>query len=83
MVLLVYLLAFALSLGLLIVIHSRPWYLHVLAILAALALGCMQIPEQWSGMKVDLMFGCVILFLLVWGVGGILTLHTHHHEKHA
>jgi len=33
--------------------------------------------------KFDLMFGGVILFLLVWGVGGLLTLHTHHREKHA
>jgi hypothetical protein len=83
MVVLVYLLAFALSVVLLITIHSRPWYLHILAILAALALGFMHIPEQWKGVKFDLMFGGVILFLLVWGVGGLLTLHIHHHEKHA
>jgi hypothetical protein len=82
MVVLVYLLAFALSVVLLHAVHSRPWRLHVLAILAALALGFMHIPEQWKGVKFDLMFGGVILFLLVWGVGGLLTLHTHR-EKHA
>ncbi len=39
MVFAVYLLSFVLAVALLVTIYSRPWYLHVLAVGAALALG--------------------------------------------
>ena len=30
-----------------------------------------------------LLFGSTFVFLLVWGVGGLLPVFHHHHEKHA
>jgi peptidoglycan/LPS O-acetylase OafA/YrhL len=83
MVIAVYLLAFALPLFLLYAIHSRPWYLHALAVVAALAIGFVSPPEEWKGITFDLAFGGTITFLLVWGIGGLLTVHRHHREKHA
>ena len=85
MVIAVYLVAFAIPVLLLCIVHSRPWYLHGLAVAAAVALGFVQPPDEWRGIAYDLAFGGVITFLLVWGLGGLLTLrHAHHHrEKHA
>jgi hypothetical protein len=82
MVIVVYLLSFALAVLLLYAIHSRPWYLHALAVAAALALGFVQPPPEWKGIAYDLAFGATITFLLVWGLGGLVTIH-HHREKHA
>ncbi len=85
MVIVLFLLAFAIPVLLLYAIHSRPWCLHGLAVVAALALGFVQPPEQWRGVVLDLAFGGAIAFLLIWGIGGLLTLrYDHHHrEKHA
>lgn len=83
MVILVYAIAFAVPIFLLYLIHARPWYLHGLAVVAALVLGMIQVPEQWKSPSFDLAFGGVIVFLLVWGLGGMFPIHRHHHEKHA
>ena len=83
MVIAVYLLSFALPLCLLYTIHSRPWYLHALAVAAALAIGFVSPPEEWRGKAFDLACGGVITFLLVWGIGGLLPIRRHHREKHA
>jgi hypothetical protein len=83
MVIAVFLLAFSLPLLLLYFIHARPWYLHALAVAAALALGFVQPPEAWKGVAFDLAFGGVITFLLVWGIGGLATRRHQHREKHA
>lgn len=82
LVLLVYLLAFAIPLYLLYRFHSRAWYWHVLAILAALGLGFFQRPAEWNTPMFDLALGAAFLFLIMWGLGGLLAFHTHH-EKHA
>jgi hypothetical protein len=79
---LVYLLAFAIPAYLLYQFHSRAWYWHVLAILAALGFGFVQTPPEWKSPTSDLLIGGVFLFLLVWGLGGLLTTRPHH-EKHA
>jgi hypothetical protein len=85
MVIVVFLLAFAVPVLLLYAIHSRPWYLHALAVAVALALGFVQPPPEWKGVAFDLAFGATIAFLLVWGIGGLVTIHYghHHKEKHA
>jgi hypothetical protein len=83
MVTAVFLLAFALPLCLLYVIHARPWYLHALAVVVALALGFVQPPEAWKGATFDLALAGTITFLLVWGIGGLLTVRRGHREKHA
>jgi hypothetical protein len=83
MVFVVYLLSFSLALFLLWAFRSRHWYLHALAIAGALALGFVQIPEKWRGANFDIALGAVIVFLLAWGIGGLVTLHAHRREKHA
>ena len=82
MAIVVYLLSFALAVLLLYAIHSRPWYLHAMAVAAALVLGFVQPPPEWKGIAYDLAFGGLITFLLVWGVGGLITIRPHR-EKHA
>jgi hypothetical protein len=77
MVIGVYLLSFALALALLVCVHSHPWYLHVLAIAAAVALGFYQRPPEWNSLGWDLTFGGAITFLLVWGIGGLLPTGRH------
>jgi len=31
----------------------------------------------------DMLFGSVFVFLLVWGIGGLLPVGRHHHPRHA
>ena len=81
MVIVVFLLAVTIPVLLLYAIHSRPWYLHALAVVAALALGFVQPPESWKGVAYDLAFGGVITFLFVWGLGGLITIHYGHHHR--
>ena len=85
MVLLVYAVAFAIPVVLLYFFRSAPWIIHLLSVAAAVALGFAQIPDQWKGRTFDMAFGGFILFLLVWGIGGLLppVRHHHHYEKHA
>lgn len=82
---LVYLLAFGLPIWLLYHFHSAPWYWHVLALLAAVAMGFFQTPPQWQSQAFDLAFGAVFILLATWGIGGLLAFRWHgpHHEKHA
>ncbi len=82
---LVYLLAFAIPVYLLYLFFSKAWYWHVLAILAASALGLVPTPPEWKTAGFDLAFGFVIVALLVWGIGGLAAYRTHrtHWEKHA
>ena len=79
---LVYLLAIGIPVFLLYHFHSRAWWLHVLAIVAALALGFVPIPSDTRTATLDLLFGAVFIFLMVWGIGGLIVFHPHH-EKHA
>ena len=65
--------------------RERAWYWHVLSVVLALALGLMPgdlIPANLRSQTTDLVVGFVFLFLMVWGVGGML-LHAPHREKHA
>lgn len=83
MVILVFTIAFAIPIVLLYLIHARPWYLHGLAVAAALALGMLEVPENWKSPTLDLAMGGTIVLLLVWGLGGIFPAHRRHTEKHA
>ena len=77
----------ALTISVLLLHHfgSAHWSWHVLAILAALALGLMPAPDALQGPGVDMAFGFVFLLLMTWGVGGIVVFrpHPHHRHKHA
>jgi hypothetical protein len=79
---LVFFCAFALPLLLLYRLHAGPWYLHVLALAAAVGLGLMHTPEAWKSPAFDMAVGAVFVFLAVWGIGGLVAFHSHR-EKHA
>ena len=83
MTILVFLLAFVIPIYLLYQFHSHSWIWHVLAIAAALTLGFIPTPLEWKTKTFDLLFGGVFLFLLTWGIGGLLPIARHHHERHA
>jgi len=78
----IYLIAIAIPVLLLYHFHSAAWYWHVLAIVAALALGFVPTPAELKTTTFDLLFGSVFIFLMVWGIGGLIVFHPHH-EKHA
>jgi hypothetical protein len=79
---LVYLLAIGLPLYLLYQFRPRAWYWHSLAVVAAMSFGFIPIPAQLQNPASDMVFGCVFIALLIWGLCGLLLLHTHF-EKHA
>jgi hypothetical protein len=83
MAILIYLLAFGLPVYLLYRFDSHSWIWHAFAIAAALVLGFVPTPPEWKTKTFDLLFGSVFVFLLVWGVGGLLPVGRHHHARHA
>ena len=78
----VYILAIAIPVSLLYHFHSSAWYWHVLAVVIALALGFVPIPAEFKSTTFDLAFGGVFIFLMVWGIGGLIVFRPHH-ERHA
>lgn len=83
MAIVAFLLAFAVPIYLLYQFNSHSWVWHVLAILAALSLGFVQTPPEWKTKTFDLLFGSAFVFLLTWGIGGLLPVVRHHHQRHA
>jgi hypothetical protein len=84
---LVYLLAMGIPVYLLYRFHSITWYWHMLAVVAALALGFTPTPFVIQKPEFDLLFGFVFIALMIWGAGGLILYrpehHGPHHEKHA
>jgi hypothetical protein len=66
-----------LALLLVYLFHSR-WYWHVLSVLAALGVGLTP-PIEGLGPARDMIYGCVFLFLLVWG-GAEPFMHRFHRQ---
>ena len=79
---LVYLVALGGPLWLLHRFGSQMWFWHALAIAAALVLGFIPTPVEFKGVATDLVFGFCFIFLMVWGIGG-LVVHRPHVHKHA
>jgi hypothetical protein len=79
---LVYLVALGLPLWLLHRYGSQMWLWHAVAIAASLALGFIPTPVEFKGLATDLIFGFAFLFLMVWGVGGLVVYRPHLH-RHA
>ena len=75
-------LSLALAVGLLYFFHACTWYWHVLSLALAVGLGLMPPQQSWQGPLYDLTLGVLFVFLLVWGIGGLLMFQTHH-ERHA
>jgi hypothetical protein len=74
--------ALAVALVFLYLFRARAWYWHVLSLACALGLGLMPPQASWQGPLYDLTVGAIFVFLLIWGIGGLLTFRTHH-AKHA
>ncbi len=79
---LVYLAAAAIPVYTLYRFGSQSWYWHVAAIAAAIALGFVPIPPDFQRRGIDLLLGCSLVVLLLWGVGGLILPHRHR-ERHA
>lgn len=79
-------LSYGISLGLAVFLlyffHARSWYWHMLSVLLALGLGLVPPVQNWQGPAYDLILGSIFVFLLIWGIGGMLMFKTHH-ERHA
>lgn len=82
---LVYLVAAAVPVWLLYHFGSEAWYWHLLALGGAVLLGFLPLPVQLSSIGYDLAIGFVFVFLLIWGVGGLLSIRARrlHRERHA
>ena len=79
---LIYAVAIGIPLLVLYLYGSAHWYWHVFAILAALAVGLIPPPLQLQGVTFDVLYGFAFIFLMVWGIGGIVVFRPHH-PKHA
>jgi hypothetical protein len=83
LVLVVYLAALAIPLLLLYRFHAQSWYWHILCVAIAFALGFVPTPPEWKTQLVDMLFGFTFIFLLVWGLGGLVAFHGQaHSERH-
>ena len=69
---LVYGAAILLALVILYYFEPKPWYLHLLSLVAAFALGLTPTPEGWHGKLYDVTAGFLFVFLFLWGIGGVL-----------
>jgi len=61
---------------------SLAWYWHAVSILAALGVGFMPTPPALANPACELLTGIVFVFLVVWGIGGLVVFRPHR-EKHA
>jgi hypothetical protein len=75
-----YLAALAIPVFLIRHFGAAHWFWHLVSIGAALTLGLMPLPIKGTG--VDLAIGFVFIFLMTWGIGGLLPLPGHR-ERHA
>ena len=65
----VYGVAVLLAIGLGYLYGPKAWYLHLLSLVAAFALGLMPTPDGWHGKAYDLTVGFLFVFLSLWGIG--------------
>ncbi len=71
----------ALALFCVYLFHAR-WYWHVLSVLLALTVGFSPPLPGWEGPTRDLVYGCVVLFLLAWGGAEPFIHPFHRHHDH-
>jgi hypothetical protein len=69
---LIYLGAIALPAWLLFHFRPLPWFVHLLAIAAALAIGLAPGTALLSTTAGTFLYGFAFLFLMVWGIGGLI-----------
>jgi len=69
LVVVAYLVAFLVAIGLLYFFRARRWYWHVISVLLALVIGLIPTPEPLQSPQGNLLVGVVFTFLFFWGVG--------------
>lgn len=67
-----YLIAAGLALLLLLVLRARRWYWHAISALLGLTAGLAPPPGGSGGDLFYLVAGTACVFLLLWGLGGLL-----------
>ena len=83
LVMLVYGGAAALAIILLYSFESRAWYWHASSLALAFVIGSVPTPTGFDNPVTVVITGFVIIFLLFWGLGGLLLLMAPHSHKHA
>jgi hypothetical protein len=79
---LLYVVAMALPIYLLYRFHSQAWYWHALAAIVGLGVGLLPGTALLQTTVGTLLYGVVFIFLMIWGIGGLI-LYRPHHQKHA
>lgn len=75
--------AVGLAIALLYSFESRAWYWHAFGLALAFVLGFMPAPAGFDTPVMTVIIGFLIIFLLFWGLGGLLLLMSPHRHKHA
>ena len=75
--------AVALAIGLLYAFDTQRWFWHVLALALAFVIGFIPAPSGYNSPLVEMISGSLIVFLLFWGLGGLLLGTVPHRTKHA
>ena len=79
---LIYLVAFCVPVYLLYHFGPQNWFWHLLAVIAALAIGFIPTSPAWKTTALDLIFGSTFISMMTWGIGGF-ALTWRHRVKHA
>ncbi|HEX9373381.1 MAG TPA: hypothetical protein VF897_20375 [Roseiflexaceae bacterium] len=74
----IYLAALGLPVFLLYRFQACAWYWHLFGTAAALGIGFLPTPPEWKTPLFDMAFGLTFIFLMVWGVGGLMLAPGHH-----
>lgn len=83
LVIFVYGVAVVLAVVLLYEFESIAWYWHGTALALSLLAGFMPPLGSFSGAVADLLTGFAVIFLMFWGLGGLLLKMAPHRHKHA
>ena len=82
-VMLAYACAVGLAIWLLYSFEARAWYWHAAGLAIAFAIGFFPAPPGFDSPMMVVITGFAIIFLLFWGLGGLLLLMSPHRHKHA
>jgi hypothetical protein len=75
--------AAVLAIVLLYSFESRAWYWHAVCLALAFVIGYLPTPQGFDNPAIVAITGFVIIFLLFWGLGGLLLSMVPHQHKHA
>lgn len=79
---LIYLGAIAIPTWLLFHFRPLPWFVHLLAVAAALVIGLAPGTALLTITAGTFLYGFAFLFLMVWGIGGLIPRKARHGAAH-